>query len=64
MSIDIKQYIANAIAAFCKNILQNNRAEYGKQIISTLSGQLTENYGIGWGEKQFTHCLRSAETFS
>jgi predicted nuclease of restriction endonuclease-like (RecB) superfamily len=47
-----------------KNILQNKRAEYGKQIISTLSGQLTKNYGIGWGEKQLNHCLRSAETFS
>ncbi len=43
-------------------ILQNKRAEYGKQIIATLSQQLTENYGSGWSEKQLNHCLRSAET--
>ncbi|OFX16975.1 MAG: hypothetical protein A2033_13825 [Bacteroidetes bacterium GWA2_31_9] len=28
-------------------ILNNERAEYGKQIVSILSGQLTEEYGKG-----------------
>lgn len=44
-------------------ILQNNRAEYGKQIVATLSQQLTKEYGKGWGEKQLRHCMRFAEVF-
>ncbi len=46
------------------HILGNERAEYGKQIVATLSRQLAEEYGKGWGEQQIRHCLRSAETFS
>jgi predicted nuclease of restriction endonuclease-like (RecB) superfamily len=44
-------------------ILQGQRAEYGKQIIVSLSTQLTQTYGKGWGEKQLRHCLRLTETF-
>lgn len=44
-------------------ILKNERAEYGMQIVSTLSRQLTEAYGRGWGEKQLRHCMRFAEVF-
>ena len=45
-------------------VLQNQRAEYGKQIISTLAQQLTADYGKGWSEKQLRHCLRIAEIFA
>ena len=45
-------------------VLQNKRAEYGKQIVASLTRQLVENYGSGWDEKTIRHCLRSAETFS
>lgn len=45
-------------------VLQNKRAEYGKQIVATVSRQLVEKYGSGWDEKTIRHCLRSAETFS
>ncbi|HEY9825781.1 MAG TPA: PDDEXK nuclease domain-containing protein [Stenomitos sp.] len=44
-------------------ILQGQRAEYGKQIIVSLSQQLSQNYGRGWSEKQLRHCLYFAETF-
>jgi phosphoribosylformimino-5-aminoimidazole carboxamide ribonucleotide (ProFAR) isomerase len=44
-------------------ILKNSRAEYGKQIISTLARQLTQEYGTGWSEKQLLHCIRFAEIF-
>lgn len=47
-----------------KNILGNKRAEYGKEIVKSLSRKLTEEYGKGWSEKQLRHCLRFAETFS
>ena len=46
------------------HILQSQRAEYGEQIVSTLSHQLTEKYGNGWGVKHLRHCLRTAETFT
>ncbi len=43
--------------------LKNNRADYGKQVIGTLSRQLTAAYGKGWSEKQLLHCVRLAEVF-
>lgn len=46
-----------------EEILQNKRAEYGKEIIATLSTQLTEDFGSGWSKRQLHHCLRFAETF-
>jgi len=47
----------------CDEILQNTRAEYGRQIVATLSRQLTAEYGRGWGEKHLRHCIRFAEVF-
>jgi predicted nuclease of restriction endonuclease-like (RecB) superfamily len=47
-----------------ENVLQDKRADYGKEIIVSLSKKLTEEYGKGWSEKQLRHCLRFAETFS
>lgn len=47
-----------------EEVLKNKRAEYGKEIIATLSAQLTQEYGKGWSEKQLRHCLRIAETMS
>ncbi|MBK8489050.1 MAG: DUF1016 family protein [Bacteroidetes bacterium] len=45
-------------------LLNDKRAAYGKQILWTLSQELTETYGKGWHEKTLRHCLRSAETFT
>ncbi len=47
-----------------EDVLFNQRAEYGKQVVRNLSSKLTERYGSGWSEKAMRHCLRSAETFS
>lgn len=46
-----------------EEVLQNQRAEYGKEIVATLSRQLTEEYGSGWSKRTLHHCLRFAETF-
>jgi phosphoribosylformimino-5-aminoimidazole carboxamide ribonucleotide (ProFAR) isomerase len=46
-----------------RDMLQNKRAEYGKQIVANLSKQLTEQYGRGWSEKQLRHCLYFVEIF-
>jgi len=44
-------------------VLQEQRAEYGKQVIQLLSQQLTQTYGRGWGERHLRHCLRFVEQF-
>lgn len=46
-----------------EEVLQDKRAEYGKQVIANLSKELTLEYGKGWSEQQLRHCLRIAETF-
>ncbi len=45
------------------DILGNKRAEYGKEVVKSLSKNLTIECGKGWSEKQLRHCLRIAETF-
>lgn len=44
-------------------ILQGERAEYGKQVVLSLAQQLTAEYGAGWGVRQLRYCLRFAESF-
>lgn len=44
-------------------VLGNERAEYGQQIVQLLSAQLEAEYGKGWGEKQLRHCMQFAVSF-
>lgn len=44
-------------------LLQGQRAEYGKQVVAELALQLTADFGRGWGERQLRYCLRIAEVF-
>jgi DUF1016 N-terminal domain len=44
-------------------LLQNQRAEYGKQIIPELAKQLTHDFGKGWSARQLQYCLRLADVF-
>lgn len=46
------------------NILNNKRADYGKQIVVMLSRQLTEKYGRNFEEKNLRRMLQFAEQFS
>ncbi|MCL1882249.1 MAG: PDDEXK nuclease domain-containing protein [Defluviitaleaceae bacterium] len=46
------------------NILDNKRADYGKQIIVTLSRELTEKYGRSFDEKNLRRMMQFAEQFS
>ncbi|MFV0553711.1 MAG: YhcG family protein [Mangrovibacterium sp.] len=45
------------------DVLKNSRAAYGKQVLHSLSAQLTVEYGKGWSEKQLRHCLHFVESF-
>jgi len=45
------------------DILQNRRAEYGKQIVPTLSGQLENAYGRNFAEKNVRRMMQFAEFF-
>jgi len=46
-----------------EDVLKNNRAEYGKQIVVSLARQLQINYGEGWSEKQLRQCMQFATAF-
>jgi predicted nuclease of restriction endonuclease-like (RecB) superfamily len=45
------------------DILQNQRASYGQEVVSSLAKALSLEFGKGWSEKHIRHCLRAAETF-
>jgi predicted nuclease of restriction endonuclease-like (RecB) superfamily len=42
-------------------LLQGQRADYGKQVMAELSRQLTADFGKGWSERQLHYCVRIAE---
>ncbi len=46
-----------------REVLQNQRAEYGKQIVVMLSIQLTREYGKGWGKNHLRQCMQFAKSF-
>ena len=46
-----------------EEVLGNQRAEYGKQIVSIVSRQLTEEYGKGFNEKSLRRMMQFAELF-
>jgi predicted nuclease of restriction endonuclease-like (RecB) superfamily len=45
------------------DILHNQRAEYGKEVMVTLAKQLSVEFGRGWSKRQLHHCRRFAEIF-
>ena len=45
------------------DVLKEERADYGKQVLLLLAEKLTCQFGRGWSENQLRHCLRFAETF-
>jgi predicted nuclease of restriction endonuclease-like (RecB) superfamily len=46
-----------------EDILKQKRAEYGEQIVSAVSRQLSAEYGQGFAEKSLRHMIRFAEVF-
>ncbi len=44
-------------------ILENERAEYGQEIVSTLSEKLTEEFGRGFGRRSLFNMIRFAEVY-
>ena len=46
-----------------EEVLGNQRAEYGKQIVLTVSTQLIEEYGKGFNEKNLRRMMQFAELF-
>ena len=52
--------VGNAIN---QKVLGGERAEYGAEVVRSLSKRLTEAYGRGWGVQHLRHCMRLARTF-
>ena len=44
-------------------ILQNQRAEYGKEIVATLSQQLSEQYGKGYSKRNLHNMVKFYQIF-
>ena len=47
-----------------EDILYNQRAEYGKQVVKNLAKLLTGRYGSGWKYEKLKQCIRVAYAFS
>jgi hypothetical protein len=45
-------------------VLQNERAEYGEQIVSTVSRQLTMEFGNGFGKRNLFRMMKFADLFA
>lgn len=41
-----------------EQIIKSDRAEYGKQILHSLSGELTQRYGKGYSEQNLWHMVK------
>ncbi|MEH8023259.1 PDDEXK nuclease domain-containing protein [Gallibacterium anatis] len=46
-----------------QHILNNERAEYGKEVIKNLSKSLTEQFGEGWGKRHLSYLMQFAAAF-
>lgn len=46
-----------------REVLKDSRADYGEQIVSTLSTQLVRNYGQGFGLRSLRRMVQFAEAF-
>jgi hypothetical protein len=46
-----------------REVLQESRAEYGEEILPTLSAKLVVAYGKGFGEKNLRRIVQFAEIF-
>jgi hypothetical protein len=46
-----------------QDILKEKRAEYGEEIVPTLSAQLVEEFGTGFSEKNLRRMVQFAEVF-
>jgi len=46
-----------------RDVLQQDRAEYAKRILPTLSAKLTNEYGRGWSERSLAYMVRFTEIF-
>jgi len=47
-----------------QDILKEKRAEYGKEIVATLSQELTIEYGRGFSRRNLFNMIRFAEVYS
>ena len=45
-----------------EEIIKSDRAEYGKQIIQSLSGELTQGYGKGFSSQNLWYMVRFYQT--
>ena len=47
-----------------EDVLYNQRAEYGKQVLKDIADRLTQRFGPGWRYQKLQQCVRAAYTFT
>lgn len=47
-----------------QEVLNGERADYGKQVVATLAKALTAQFGRGWSRTQLNYCLQFAAVYS
>ncbi|RVU81548.1 DUF1016 domain-containing protein [Leucothrix sargassi] len=47
-----------------REVLGGERADYGKQVIASLSAELSSQFGRGWSKGQLNYCTKFAEVFT
>lgn len=47
-----------------RDILNSQRAEYGKQVLATLAKELSRDYGRGWSLSLLRYCLKAADIYA
>lgn len=47
-----------------EDILKNSRAEYGKEIVSSVSRQLTKEFGRGYSKRNIADMIKFFQVFS
>jgi len=63
-SIEMTDLYWNVGDRLNSDILANQRAEYGKEIIPKTSDWLSLNFGKGWSAGHLWHCVKLSTTFS
>ena len=58
--VDLYWHIGTRIR---QDVLREKRADYGEQIVSALSAQLTADFGRGYDRRNLYHMIRFAEVF-
>jgi len=63
INVEIASLYWHVGARINEDVLANERAEYGKEVLAGVSKELSLKFGKGWGVKHLRHCMKLAEIY-